>query len=144
MAIDVRWLLDHKIIQVHITNDISLDDITHLSTSILTLFEQSDAALIHIIVNKDGSGKLPKSLNSVIEATKFLRHAQLGWFIIYGQVGHGNLAVFFSTVVTGLAQVRHRRFETIEDCIAFLTSVDSSLTSLEELLNKYDVLYGQT
>ena len=136
MAIDVRWLLDHKIIQVHITGDISLEDITHLSTSILTHFDQSDASLIHIVVNKEDSGALPKSLKSVVEGTKFLRHEQLGWFIIYGQLGHGGLAVFFSTVVTGLAKVRHRRFETLENSLKFLTTVDSSLPPLDTLVIK--------
>jgi len=134
MALDVKWLLHSKIIQVNISDNISVDDVTHLSNSILAFFEQSDSPLIHILVKKEGSGTLPKSLTSVIEGTKFLRHEQMGWFIIYGNMEKEKIAVFFSTVITGVTKARHRRYDTLKESLAFLTSVDSSLPPLESLL----------
>jgi len=134
MPVNVCWLLEYKIIQVSVTGDISLDDIRFLSESIVTHFEQSDAPLIHVLVTKEGSGMLPKTLKSVVEATKFLTHNQLGWFIIYGNMKHQTIAVFFSSVITGITKVRHRRYDTLEASLKFLTSIDSNLPPLDALL----------
>lgn len=135
MSVDINWLLEGKIIHVIIEDDIDIKDVAQLSESILVYFEQSNAPLIHILVNKKETGIFPKSLSSISEGVKFLRHEQLGWFIIYGNMKHEKIAVFFSTVVTGITKVRHRRFENITESLEFLIMVDSTLPNIEEILS---------
>lgn len=135
MTVTVNWLLEHKVIHVIAVGDVAVADITNLSETVLELFSQSDAPLIHVLISEEKMGSFPKSLQSLTEVAKFLRDDQLGWFIIYGNTERDRMAIFMGSLLAGIAKVRHRRFETLKESLEFLTMVDSTLPSVNEMLD---------
>lgn len=134
MSIEINWLVENKLIHAIASGDVSVEGLAYFSSTIVQYLDQSDAPLVHLIISEEQMESFPKSIKAVGEVAKFFRHEQLGWFIIYGNTERDRIAIFVASVVTGMAKIRHRRCETLEESLEFLTTVDTSLPSIEEIL----------
>lgn len=132
MGFEIKWYLQKKIIHADIIGKVSIDDVKLGSQTAIDMFNQSNAPLVHVLANESNLESLPISLNAFSEAATFMRHPQIGWLIMYGT--DNRMSKFMSSMLSGIAKVRHRRFETLEQSLEFLTTVDTSLPPIEEML----------
>ena len=134
MGIEMQWYVPQKIVHGDIIGDISLEDIQNSSRELQEMFAQSDSPLVHVLSNESQVGSLPISLNMLSEAADFMRHPQMGWMITYGT--DNRMAKFMLSMISGIARVRHRRFATLEESLEFLVSVDTTLPTIEQMLDR--------
>jgi hypothetical protein len=132
MQLQIDWLLENKVVQFNIRGDVTLEDLSQVSEAIEDFINQSDAPLIHVLHDERGMGSIPSSLKVLTESLGFLKHPRLGWFIIYGN--NDRIKKFLSSMVMGIAKIRHRNFETLEESLDFLVTVDSTLPSIQNIL----------
>jgi len=134
--VSIDWLLENKIIQVITEGDLALDDVRTVSNAVIDHINQSPAPLVHVVLSEEKMDSLPKSLKAFSEVVEFLRHDRIGWFLIYGNTSHAPIAKFLGTMVIEMAKVRHRRFETLQESLDFLVSMDTTLPTVDEMLNQ--------
>ena len=134
MGFENSWLVPGKVVYSRVIGKITLEELSNVSEMTIKMFEESDSPLIHLIIDESELDKLPVSIKSFSEASTLLKHPQMGWMIMYGT--DDRMAKFMSTIITGIAKVRHRRFRTFEECLAFLKTVDSTLPTVEEMLSE--------
>jgi len=128
----IEWLVENKIIIGKPEGDPSPEDLKQASETYHILLDSSDAPLVHVLVDESKLETLPVSISVLAEKLDFLKHPRLGWFILYGN--EDAMKNFVSSMLTGINKVRHRRFLTLEDSLEFLVSVDSTLPSVENIL----------
>jgi hypothetical protein len=131
MPAQVSWHLENRIVGIRVFDTVTIADVNALSDTIIALFEASDTPLIHLLVDESDMTDFPKQFRDIYRVGVFMKHPQMGWFIIYG----GNNALFrvISHLVTQLMRLRHRHFDTLEDAVEFLQSMDSTLPKLIEV-----------
>lgn len=132
MPFEVSWLVEGQIIHANLKGKITVEEIQENSELAISMFESTDAALVHVLTNEADLDSLPMSLKLVSEATGFLQHPKTGWMIMYGS--DDRIPRFMTAMITGMTKVRHRRFDTLEESLEFLMSVDSTLPPLEEMM----------
>ncbi len=132
----INWLLENKVIYVVTEGDLALEDVQYVSESVINLIDQSDSPLIHIVLSEEKLDSLPKSLSAFNKVVEFLRHERMGWFLIYGNTNRAPIVKFLGTMVIEMAKVRHRRFDTMQECLEFLVEVDPELSSVKDILSE--------
>ena len=128
----IEWLVENKVIIGKPEGDPSPEDLQHASDTYRTLLDSSDSPLIHVLVDESKLDTLPVSLKVLTDTLDFLQHPHLGWFILFGN--DDPMKKFVSSTLTGMTQVRHRRFATLEESLEFLAKVDSTLPTAREML----------
>ncbi len=136
MNLQATWLVKDRIIQVVAIGDITVNDIDRLSESVIGMMSQTDAPAVHIVLDEGKTTSLPKSLAAFSNVAQFLRHDKTGWFFIYGNTDRTSMANFLGSMVVQITKVRHRRFETLKECLDFLIVMDPTLPSVEEILGQ--------
>lgn len=129
----IEWLIENKVIIGKPEGDPSPDDLTLASETYRVLIDQSDAPLVHVLVDESKLDTLPVSLKVLVDTLDFLKHPRLGWFILYGN--DDQMKKFVSSTLTGITKVRHRRFATLKESLEFLAMVDTTLPSVQEMLD---------
>lgn len=128
----IEWLVENKIIIGKPEGDPSPDDLKQASETYQILLDSSDAPLVHVLVDESKLETLPVSISVLAEKLDFLKHPRLGWFILYGN--DDAMKNFVSSMLTGISKVRHRRFANLQDSLEFLVSVDTTLPTIQEML----------
>lgn len=129
MPIESYWILPEKILHVSIIGDITVDEVAQASNDAITIFNTSSTAPIHIIVDDSRGGDPPKSIRKLIDAIMVVRHANMGWMILYG--GENKLAKYILQILASFTNLRYRRCQTLREAVAFLITVDDSLTDMD-------------
>lgn len=129
MPIESYWLLPEKILHVAIIGDISIDEVARASQDAVTIFDVSSIAPIHIIVDDSRGGDPPKSIRRLINAIAVVRHTNMGWMVLYG--GENKLAKYILQILANITNLRYRRCQTRREAVAFLITVDDSLTDVD-------------
>ncbi|MCU0514023.1 MAG: hypothetical protein MUE40_15815 [Anaerolineae bacterium] len=87
---------------------------------------QTSAPLLHVISDLRQARQMP-TLHELV-AMNVPQNEKLGWMLI---VGSNKFFHFISSVLAGMFKTRFRYYETLEQAIAFLQSVDESLPDLQ-------------
>lgn len=135
MVADIRWLVPQHVIHGKPTGKYTVEELTQASQEIVALLNASDKPLVHLLIDESQLDGMPISLSALTEAFTFLSHDRLGWMIIYGT--DERLKKFISSMVTNITRVRHRRFDTREEALEFLVSMDTTLPTVEVILEQY-------
>jgi hypothetical protein len=129
----IEWLVENKVIIGKPEGNPSPDELQQASDTYQILLDASDALLVHVLVDESKLDTLPVSLKVLVDALDFLKHARLGWFILYGN--DDQMKKFVSSTLTGITKVRHRRFATLEESLEFLVTMDATLPTVQEMLD---------
>ena len=129
----IEWLIENRIILGKPQGDPSPEDLKQASETYQILLDNSNAPLVHVLVDESKLETLPVSISVLAEKLDFLSHPRLGWFILYGN--DDAMKKFVSSMLTGISKVRNRRFANLQDSLEFLVSVDSSLPTVQEILD---------
>lgn len=132
MIADIHWLIENKVILANPQGSPQVDELSLASETLQAFIDESDAPLVHILIDESRLKSMPVSLKILTDAFGFLKHPRLGWFIIYGN--DDRMKKFISSMLTGMTKVRHRRFDTLEESLQFLVDVDTTLPTVQEML----------
>jgi DNA-binding NtrC family response regulator len=128
---DIGWLVENEIIYFYIAGTITEDDLVDTDAQVNHLINQSDRDLVHIVFDDINLEEMP-GLKALRDLT-YPRHERVGWIITSNQ---NKIMRFIANLVGQMAQVRYRFFDSPEDGIDFLVSVDTRLPTADTLKDK--------
>jgi hypothetical protein len=126
MPYSVNWFIENEIIYTTYSGVMTTDELKKSSVTIISLIESSPRSLVHII--NDGGNVTqalsPKQGLSIIREVK--PHPRAGWNISLHEISMFSKMLFmFSSSILGM---RNRSFDTMEEAVAFLKEMDSTLS----------------
>jgi hypothetical protein len=133
MGYHLAWLLENRIILITYIGSLSLKDIEAYVPETAHMRDQANALLgangplVHTITDASQMEKSSISLGEALKATRLTvnRDQRVGWSVY---IAAGTLDKFFATTGHQLAGVRFYCADSLEGAVAFLKSVDESLT----------------
>jgi DNA-binding NtrC family response regulator len=128
---DIDWLVENEIIYFYIAGTVTEDDLVDTDARVNHLINQSDRDLVHIVFDDIKLEEMP-GLKALRDLT-YPRHERAGWIITSNQ---NKIMRFIANLVGQMAQVRYRFFDSPEDGIDFLVSVDTRLPTADVLKDK--------
>ena len=131
MSHEISWLVPNKVVNMYVNGEMTLESLAAFSQDVIRYIEASDAPLVHLLIDERDMGGFPGQIKRVLDTAEFLRHPRLGWFVIYGT--DNKILKFISYMVAQVVQIRHRRFVTQAEAIAFLQGIDATLPNLNEV-----------
>ena len=124
----ISWLLQGRIVHTDFYGEMVAEEIQEATREIIELMDEGDGPLVHVITDTTGLGRYLIKVGLVnSSALDALRHPKMGWSII---ISDNNVVKYLSGIVTGISRARFRAFGTLEEGLAFLNQVDSSLPDL--------------
>ena len=133
MIANIQWLIDHKVIIAMPEGKPPVEELQLASETLQVFMDESDAPLVHILIDESKLEAMTISLKILSDVFSFLKHPRLGWVIMYGS--DDRMKKFISSMLTGMTKVRHRRFDTFEDSLDFLMTMDSTLPTMQNPLD---------
>lgn len=123
MTVKISWYLEDRIIYSDYSGDVTIDDIFN-GTQQVKILAYEGTPLVHNIANMLKVDSFPKNLRQIINSIEQLDNNILGWTLI---INHNKLLRFIVSAVSQLAKARFRIFETEDEALKFLYTVDMSL-----------------
>jgi len=126
MSAHVAWLYRDRIIHQQFYGQMTFQDITYVTETTQPMMEVGSAP-IHTLVDARFVEKYPTNLTALRQAVTLPASDRLGWVIM---LNNGNPVLKFLSVVLAqvtIANVRMRIFETLEQALRFLLSMDATL-----------------
>jgi hypothetical protein len=94
------------------------------------MFNQSNAGLVHVILDASELEGIPSF--KVMRRFESLKHPKFGWMLPFGT--HINPIVnMLGTITLQLFKIRMRQCKTLDEALAFLQYVDTTLPDLKAL-----------
>ncbi|MCA9906520.1 MAG: hypothetical protein KC547_21850 [Anaerolineae bacterium] len=125
MAIQSDWLVPNTVILTRYSGAPTEEEILNNSDETIALIDSSDAPFVHVIVDSAEVTKSPPLSVTVKTAKASPRHQRAGWILTVG--GQNALVQFATSIARQLLQVRTQNFDTIDDAIAYLKTVDETI-----------------
>jgi len=124
MPYKIEWFNENKrIIWGEISEDLTLDEIKGFSAAIIEHLE-AGISPIHFMLDASTLKRFPTNIGVLKQAVTFLGKRQLGWVVI---LGGSSLMLTFAQLLMQITPTRYKSVRTLEDGLAFLTSVDETL-----------------
>jgi hypothetical protein len=126
MSARVEWLYRDRIIHQQFYGNLTIADITYVTEATGPLMA-AGAAPIHTLVDARFVEKYPANLPALRQAVTSTASDKLGWVIM---LNNGNPVLKFISAVlaqVAIVNVRMRIFDTPDQALHFLLSMDSSL-----------------
>ena len=122
MPYKLSWLVEGRVILNKSWGRHNQEDIPAYDQEMLRYLDAGTAPLVHSITDISELESMP-SLASLTQFT-FTKHPRLGWQVNYG--GKAALKVI-ANIAAQLFPLRYRSFSTLEEALAFLQHVDTTL-----------------
>lgn len=126
MPISYSWLVEGRIVQLKSSGEITLNDIQKEDAIMMEFLEQTTAPLVHVLADQTDLEKMPDIKS--FTASHWVKDKRVGWFLVYGM--KYKFLRFAMSVGAQIFQLRTRTFDTHEEALAFLQSVDETLPDL--------------
>lgn len=127
-----KWWIKNRVFFNEYNGQTTADDLVAMSEANLEYLENSDAPLVHCIVNIENMTQVPLNIRVVQSGTvKSLRHPKMGWLIAYGK--SDKMMSFIAQAVTQIFKTRYRLVDTYQEAVEFLQSVDATLPDLSSM-----------
>ncbi len=125
MPIQSNWYVPKAVVFSRFSGAPTEDEIIQNGYNIIDLIETCDTPLIHIIVDTTAVTASPPLPATIRAAKSSPKHERAGWLVTIGE--QNPIIKFASSVSRQLLQVRTQNFDTLEEAIAFLKSVDETI-----------------
>jgi hypothetical protein len=125
MATRIAWYTQNRVLLMRFQGDVSADELSQINRQITQHLDESDAQLVHLILDQRDIGGVPGNIMTLTRTMTFIQHPRLGWVLRFGEI-HPTVR-FMSAVVMQAASVRFRNFHTLEEALQFLSHVDVTL-----------------
>ncbi len=125
----ISWLVEGRVVLVYMAGSPDLEEASVFDQEIRSYLQEATAPLAHVILNVSELEQLP----SLTTLSKFHwpRHPKTGWMVVYPQPNR--ITGFVMSVASQLFNARFRPFDTLDETLAFLQEVDSTLPDLSNV-----------
>ena len=125
MAYHYEWLLPKRVIFCYVSGTQSMDEARESFGELTSRLDAGEAPT-HYVADLRHLDKLPTTnVREIQELVSFVNHPNLGWIVVIGR--SNPTMTFVLTIVAKLTGVRYRAVDTLQEAIAFLSNIDSSL-----------------
>lgn len=124
MAHESSWLVANRVIQLRVSESVTMEDIQDINRQLLAMLEQGTAP-VHIVNDMQGLKEFPNNLIQVKSALTYMSHAKLGWESIISQPNP--LVRFFASAITQIAGARMKMVPSLEEAYFALSRLDQTL-----------------
>ena len=128
MAIEIKWLLPGRIVYIANRGTITVDELQNESRQLIEFLDEGEGPLVHLLTDVTELGEFPISVGLLNRTSvEPLRHPRMGWLVV---ITNNRMLKYLGSMVTGLSSVRYRAFTSVDEGLAFLNEVDSTLPDL--------------
>ena len=128
MPYETTWLLQGRIIRTDFFGEMTEETVQEATCLLVELLDEGNGPLVHVITDTSRIGHFPIKVGLASRASaEGMHHPKLGWMVF---ITDNRMIKYLASVVTGIAHVRFRAFGTLEEGLAFLNHVDSTLPPL--------------
>lgn len=135
----IDWLIENEVIYFYLAGTLTETDLADTDVQVNRLINQSDREEVHIVFDDMHLDDMP-GLRSLLNLT-YPRHERIGWIITSNQ---NKVMRFIANLVGQMAQVSYRFFNSPEEGIEFLSSVDSELPNTADLKARLHAMRRET
>lgn len=132
MPIKTDWLVANRVIYSQYIDYYATAEV-HADFEKLKAMVEGGTAPVHWIVDVRRSGPPTMDMRMAHHTMRFLLHDHMGWAVVCGEQSF-QMRLFIRTLAR-MFSVNYRGFQTPEETLAFLKSMDSSLPDLLEGLS---------
>jgi hypothetical protein len=125
MGHEISWHIENAIIEIRLWGDITIDDFPEYDRLTLEHIEQSTHPLVHVWIDLTDVGDFPNNVGKVHKALTHLNHPRLGWSIV---ITESRVIRFVAYMITQMSKARFRAYNTCEEALHFLQTVDATLS----------------
>lgn len=125
MPIRSDWLVPNTVILTRYWGESSEEEMIGNSHDTIAMIDSCDTPFVHIIVDSTAVTAVPPLPVTIRTAKASPRHERAGWLLTIG--GQNTVVKFAMSVARQLLQVRTQNFDTLEDAIAFLKTMDETI-----------------
>lgn len=126
MSLSIDWLVDQIVIQISGTGEVKSEDIHDLMEQAAILVNESDAILVHTILDLRHATPSQMSVKSRIDSVKpLLSHPRCGWIILVREANP--ITNFISSTAAQVFKARFRNFDTMQGALEFLANIAPNL-----------------
>lgn len=124
MTHESSWLVAERVIQLRVSDTITMETIQVINAELLDMLETGTAP-VHVINDMQGLKGFPNNLIQVKSLLTYMNHSKLGWEVIVSQPNP--LVRFFASAITQIAGARMKMVPTLEEAYYALTRLDQTL-----------------
>lgn len=129
MSAGVTWLVENKLLLVNTWGKVNVNELSEMDSRISEMLETSQAPLVHGIHDHSRAESIPSAKD--LMQVRAGKHQRVGWLIIVGL--DNKLMKFFVSATGQVLNIRLRFMNTVEEALAFLQDIDSTLPDLKAL-----------
>lgn len=131
MTVEMAWFIENKVVYCKISGAVTESELTQLDSLAIQWFDQSPESSIHILVDaQQVTQTAPLAAQSKLQ---FPKHAKLGWIVAGGSAKSNVVVRMIVSLVSQFFKVRWRDERTLDEALAFLQEIDSSLPDLKTI-----------
>ena len=124
MPVEVSWLVENRVIYSRCHGVLSVAEVKEASSQ-TTRMMNSGIKFVHQIANATDIERLSFNLTDLMKSFRgFPASPNMGWTLT---VSPNAIHRFISSIVVQMGSSRQRVFNTLEEAIAFLQSIDETL-----------------
>jgi len=129
MSVQLSWYIEYRLVYGYGTGINTPRDLYRMNSDLLIMLDSSDhPGLIHSLIDLRDLNAMP-SFDRYSSLYTYTLHPNAGWQIFIGQDDVVQRSTIFA--LADGADMRFRRFSTVEKGLAFLQSVDPNLPNLK-------------
>ena len=133
MGHSTQWLLDGRIIFNDMTGHVQPDDIQAVVNENIPMMDnESDAELIHIIYDMQGTSLSGDVVGFQKASRAMFTHSRMGWLLVINTT-ENRVVNMMASMVSKIFSAQFRQYATLEEGLAFLNKMDSSLPDLSDM-----------
>lgn len=125
MPFQTEWLVPNAVILTRFSGEASKDDMITSGNRSVAMIDSCDAQWVHIIVDSTAATTSPSLPTTISTARSTPIHERSGWVLTVG--GQNAIVKLAMGVARELMHLRTHSFDTVEDAIGFLKSVDDTI-----------------
>ena len=129
MSVGVTWLVEGHLLLLNSWGKVNVDELAEMDTRIGTMLENASVPLVHGIHDHSRAQQIPSAKD--LMKVKAGQNPRVGWLVIIGL--DNKLMKFFVSVAGQVLNIRLRFMNSLDEALAFLQDIDSTLPDLKTL-----------
>lgn len=125
MSYSIKWYIEDEIIYIRYSGTPTYDEFREAILEANELIEGSSRSLVHTVSDLGDVTRTPSPKDSLKLAREVGVHERVGWTIFIRETA--GLTKMIVAMFTSLTKVRTRSFNTMDEAIDFLKSMDTDL-----------------
>jgi hypothetical protein len=137
MPAQISWLVENHIIYWLAEGLTTIEEIKEAEAKVLRMFQESPAALVHIVFDMQDVTEMPKLSENIRAKFEFPLHPKCGWSILIGI--KDPVQKMIVSILGGIFKARMRMLPSNLIALEFLESIDANLPDVQSQKEKLSV-----